>query len=191
MIIGITGNKGTGKDTIANHLQANYGFTKVGFADSLYEAVCALFDTDQASAERWKNDANIYVAIQNEWPLVSRNPPLSFREFLQRMGTEVGRNIFGENFWVDQLASRIMTDEKNYVIKDVRFLNEAKMVDDFAGCIWRVIRPGYNGDDHVSETQMTDISVEMEIQNAGEIHLLYEAVDEIMENYYGYERISA
>ena len=77
-----------------------------------------------------------------------------YRELLQRMGTEVGRELYGENFWVDRVLSQIKTYEHideavtnfggevvydgraNYVITDVRFPNEANAVQSVGGKIY-------------------------------------------------------
>lgn len=191
MIIGITGQKGAGKDTIADYLVSEYGFIKVGFADALKGAVAQLFILTDEQVERFKeNDAITIWANSKDFPLVSLTTPLTMRIILQRMGTEVGRELFGENFWVHLLAAKI-DKVQNYVIKDVRFENEADMVENFAGHMWRVLRPGYEGDDHASEQEQRNLRVEMEIWNGSDINSLHKAVDEIMEVGYGFQRVSS
>jgi hypothetical protein len=198
MIIGITGQKNAGKDTIGDYLVENYGFTKMSFAEPLKMAAAILLNTDLESIERWKNEnKNVCVVPgampdgKNEVtitvPLVTANYPITVRHFLQRMGTEVGRGLFGKDFWVHQLARKIdVTRGANTVICDVRFQNEADAVDHWSGHLWRVIRPGTEGDLHKSEIEQNDIKVHFEINNNGEIHTLYEAIDELMEDEYGF-----
>ena len=42
MIIGLSGKAGSGKDTIADYLVTNYGYTKFALADAVREAVFIL-----------------------------------------------------------------------------------------------------------------------------------------------------
>ena len=117
------------------------------------------------------------------------------RTILQRMGTDVGREIIHHDLWTHLLAERMGRDT-DYVIRDVRFDNEAEMLYQVAlnfdvdATIWRVIRPGYEGDSHASEAGIHDDWVRMEIHNNGTLPWLYNAVDEIMEVQYGRKRVS-
>ena len=191
MIIGLTGQLQSGKDTVADHLVENYGFIKLGFADSLKEAVATLFDMSVEQVDRYKDDGvTCYWAGPKEWPLVSKTLGINMRAILQRMGTEVGRELFGSNFWVEMLERKLGANG-NYVIKDVRFKNESEAVYLWGGEMWRVLRPGFEGDTHASEIEQQSLRVDMEISNEGTLEWLYNAVDEIMEVHYGRKRISA
>ena len=46
-IIGLCGNKGSGKDTFANYLVETEGYIKVAFADYIREALKILFDWNE------------------------------------------------------------------------------------------------------------------------------------------------
>lgn len=160
MIIGLTGKKQAGKDTVADYLVENYGFTKIGFADQLYEAVCVLFDITREQADRWKVDgASVYWAYKHQWPSVTLTNPLSMREILQRFGTEVGREVFGEHFWVERFIERYFDKlseeafgQAKFVVRDVRFNNEALALNELGADIWHVSRPDTDdGDTHESE----------------------------------------
>jgi hypothetical protein len=90
-----------------------------------------------------------------------------YRRLLQVMGTEVGRDMFGDNFWVDQ-ALREVQDDDLAVFTDCRFPNEAQAIKDRGGVVWRVERPGFgpvNG--HASETSLDDWDFDGIIQNNG------------------------
>ena len=104
---------------------------------------------------------------------------LSWREFLQRFGTEMGREVLGPDFWVEQFADRYLAYEEHmpdntlYVVRDVRFNNEAELITDYAGDIWQVHRPGYEGDEHVSEAGINENYIRGDIGNDGTIEELH------------------
>jgi len=59
--------------------------------------------------------------------------------------------MFGEDFWVEQAAKR-MREGGPFVIPNVRFPNEMRMVRDHSGVIVRVDRPGVGPvNDHISD----------------------------------------
>ena len=48
-------------------------------------------------------------------------------------------------------------EQRDWVITDVRFPDEAQAIKDWGGVLWRVDRPGLvGGDGHASETAMDD-----------------------------------
>lgn len=104
MIIGLTGLKGSGKDTVAAYLIKEYGFERRAFADPLKRSIAALFDIEFADIEKMKNDPNSRVEI-----ITHRDggrefgKSFLFRQILQRYGTEAHGEIpeFGTDFWVD------------------------------------------------------------------------------------------
>lgn len=152
MIIGLSGYARTGKDTIANFLIENYGFTRMAFADPIREALLSL-------------NPSVSIADMSHVPLSSAVKSMGWeavkdlspevRELLQRMGTEVGRNLFGENFWVDLLMKRAIDLGTNIVIPDVRFSNEADAIRSWNGEVWRINRPGSEPvNSHLSEVEL-------------------------------------
>lgn len=150
-IIGLSGYARAGKDTVASILRED-GWTRIAFADKLKEAVYQLdplIEYDITLQELWDSDLD---AAQNWEDLKQQYAEV--RRMLQRMGTEVGRNLFGENFWVNQGMASIKEDGK-YVFTDCRFPSEAQAVRGHGGVLWRIERPGYGPvNNHPSETSL-------------------------------------
>jgi hypothetical protein len=192
VIIGLTGKKGAGKDTVADYLVEHYGFQKVGFSDALYEAVCGLWGVSLEQALEFKQTAT--VGIRDTWDedkvQLIRN--YTWREFLQRFGTEMGRAVFGEDFWIEVFEDRylepgkILGEDHNFVVRDVRFNNEAEMLYDYVAEIWCVQRPDMDdGDDHASESGIDEKWIRGDIGNDGTIEELHILLDEWMLAAYG------
>jgi len=157
-IVGFTGAKYAGKDTAARALVSG-GFVKVSFAGPMKLMVGELMKYRGAT-----NDA-IWEALegsQKETPckFLSGQTP---RRVLQTIGTEWGRDMLTQSFWLDAFQDRVQAiREKPYssrgiVVTDVRFDNEAQMILDQGGQVYRVVRPGLAGGDvHVSEKGVSD-----------------------------------
>lgn len=177
MIIGISGYARTGKDEIAKVLVEEFGFERLAFADKLRECVYAL---NPIVAYDWDLASPIYlseVIDKYGWDGVkSSRYGIEVRRLLQRFGTEVGRNILGENIWVD--ATFMVTDvTKNYIVTDCRFRNEAMGILRQGGKMWRVNRPGVGPvNDHISETGLDNFSFDAVIENDGALTDLAESV---------------
>jgi hypothetical protein len=174
MIIGLSGYAQTGKDTIANHLVNKYGFTRVAFADPIREAVYKLDPKVRLSES---TGVSIKHAVDSMgWENV-KVLSSDARELLQRMGTEVGREIFGENFWVDQAMRKALEYDK-VVITDVRYPNELEAILGHSGTVWRVIKDDTGAvNRHPSETALDSYQFEYMIFNNDTIESLYESVD--------------
>ena len=105
---------------------------------------------------------------------------VSARHMMQTLGTEWGRACIHPDFWVmiaRAQTERIMADGRSVVIDDVRFPNEAAMIRDLGGELWRIDRPGiaYDGD-HSSEGGLEDIIPHQVIINDGTITQLKEKI---------------
>ncbi len=152
MIIGLSGYARTGKDTVANFLIEKYGFSRMAFADSIRDALLAL--NPSITLADMTNVPLSSAVRKMGWETVKDLSP-EVRELLQRMGTEVGRNLFGENFWVDLLLKKALDLGTNIVIPDVRFTNEADAIRSWNGEVWRINRPGTEPvNSHSSETDL-------------------------------------
>ncbi len=153
-IVGLAGFARTGKDTIADELIDVHGFTKISFASPMrwaLEALNPIIRYDLGSYVRLQDVIKIYG-----WDGYKESPyGAEIRALMQRFGTEVGREIFGQDFWIEQ-AFRIANQYDKVVFSDVRFINEAEAIKSVGGEVWRVERPGVGpANGHKSETELT------------------------------------
>ena len=174
MIIGLSGYAQTGKDTIANHLVEHHGFTRVAFADPIREAVYAL-DPSINDIPELQGISLQWIVDRMGWDFVKVDSPQT-RRLLQRFGTEVGRNLWGENFWVDK-AMATASKHDRVVITDVRYPNEYQAIKDAGGNVWRVEKPGIQAiNAHASETALDGFFFDQIILNKGTVENLKENV---------------
>lgn len=167
-LVGIAGRAGAGKTTAAGMIP---GAAVVQLADPLYQAVAAMLGLPEAMLrDRAIKDKPL--------PGIGKSP----RQLLQTLGTEWGRETVSATFWVDLARERIgrLFDAGvgTIAIADVRFANEAQMVRDLGGTVWRIVR-GTDPvvmDDHASEAGIPAELVDAEIDNAGTLEELRQSV---------------
>jgi len=167
MIIGLSGYAQSGKDTVAELLCLNYGYKRVSFADPMREALMRL--NPIVGHEPLAHLVNDYG-----WDVAKANPEV--RRLLQVFGTEVGRSLFGETFWIDQAFKRAEEYER-VVFSDVRFPNEATAIQARGGDVWRINRHNHapvNG--HKSEHAMDMFMFKHVLYNDGTIDDLSDEV---------------
>jgi len=171
MIIGVSGYAQAGKDTFADILVAHYGFKKISFADKLRECLAALNPVVDVEGKysRPPHLMRYNEAIAHYGYPVAKSLFPEIRVLLQRFGTEVGRDLLGNDVWVEAFLESINYDlNQNIVIPDVRFKNEAEMITYYRGHVVRVVRPDvFRINDHPSEDQ--DFKVDTIIHNDGNI----------------------
>lgn len=176
--IGLSGYARSGKDTVAAHLIENHGYTRVAFADSIREALYRL--NPKISMDLVSGFIGIRHAVDMfGWDEVKEQVPEA-RNLLQRLGTEVGRDMFGSDFWVEDAMNRI-EDGSKVVFTDVRFPNEADAIRSLGGRIYRVEREGVGATNgHVSEVALDDYNFDGRIDNNATIEVLYERLENIL-----------
>jgi hypothetical protein len=102
------------------------------------------------------------------------------------MGTEVGRNIFGENCWIDIAQRKIeaLPPGSKVVITDIRFPNEAEWVKAQGGEVWEILREGVGPvNDHASDQKLDGSLIERTFYNDSTISYLEERVDANIKNF--------
>lgn len=155
MLFGMAGLKGAGKDTAADVLVNEYGFTKVAFADSLRQLLLILDPIVWANPDEAGMTVRLSeVVFAFGWDY-SKRTYTEVRRLMQIFGTEVGRNSISENLWVDVLVQNypdIGDFNSKYVIIDCRFPNEAEFIYELGGEVIWVDRPGLTSDGHESES---------------------------------------
>jgi dephospho-CoA kinase len=173
-ILGLSGYAQSGKDTIADYLVKNYGYTKISFADPIRKALYTLNPKIDIADMR---GVPLSAAVDGlGWENVKADSP-DTRELLQRMGTEVGRDLFGKDFWVNQAILKAREHDK-VVFADVRFQNEVEAILGHSGAVWRVSKPDVEAvNRHVSETALDNYNFKKQIHNIGSLEDLYQIVD--------------
>jgi hypothetical protein len=174
-VLGLSGWARSGKDTVADYLVEHAGYTKVSFAQTIRDALVALDPEIRVDGAL----CNLKQVEVIGWEALKDLSP-SIRPLLQRMGTEVGRQMFGEDFWVDAAINRI-PDGSKVVFADVRYPNEAKAIKVLGGEVWRIERPGIGpANDHESEHALNDYEFDRVLTNAFDVSSIYAKVQEIV-----------
>tara|TARA_B100000963_G_C22620333_1_gene669609 strand:+ start:1265 stop:1876 length:612 start_codon:yes stop_codon:yes gene_type:complete len=157
MIIGICGLIGCGKGTVGDILVENHGFTKLSFADKLKDGVATVFNWDRAMLEGDTVESREWRETQDDFWTKETGRTITPRLVLQEFGTDCMRNGFDNGIWVSLVKQELVRNpNKNFVIPDVRFPNEANMIKSIHGEVWRVRR----GQDPVWMRMYQDIGVE-------------------------------
>lgn len=175
--IGFCGSAGAGKSTAAEHLMLRWQFQRVRFAGPLKAMMLALgLDPAQVDGDRKEEPSAL---------LCGRTP----RQAMQWLGTEWGRNLIGEGFWIAAWHAATQAGHLQHpwhghvpliVADDVRFANEAKAIRDRGGLVVRIERPGAgsaSGGDHASERM--DFVPDRIIRNTGDIVAFRRAIDDL------------
>lgn len=170
VLVAFAGYKTSGKDAAASVLIEEYGFKKITLADPVRDLAYAINPIVEVDCDVtvWTGpdsyggtdfDHEIqYVRLQHlidslGWDYCKNEYP-EVRRLLQAVGTEGGRTLFGQDFWVEQLAKRVpdLDDpESRYVLTDARFENEGRLAQRYGRLIW-IDRPGLKSDGHASES---------------------------------------
>lgn len=165
MLIGLSGHKGAGKDTVAQILVEKYNFERRAFADKIKESASAIFAVPDPSLwDEYKND-DLNSSVTLEFGNGKFVCHMLIRQFLQRYGTEAHRDIFGEDFWIDMTLKDIYPKTKNYVIADCRFPNELKAIKQLGGQIVKVIGEEAEEDLHPSEAKVDHSFIDYYLYN--------------------------
>lgn len=157
LIIGLAGKMGVGKNYIADELhkileKKGIHVIKIAFADQLkINCIC-----------KYNIPFNeVYTGEKNN----------KIRTLLQKTGTEEGRDVYGENIWINYIDTWIKVLAKGslnkivFIITDVRFKNEADYIKKNQGKVINIIAPLRNKNrlmteksdaNHLSEIDLDD-----------------------------------
>ncbi len=178
MMIALVGKAGSGKSLSAKYLCDNYDFTELTFSSALKNMAHILgFEHKQ-----------IY-GTQSEKEEINSMWNVSGRTFLQKLGTEFGRQFInelfpeakmGNNLWIRLLEKSINETKTNIVVSDCRFLNEAKMLREKGFLIVKIDRHTEHTNNHASETELDSIEYDYIIDNKTTIDNLYKQLDNLL-----------
>lgn len=186
MIIGISGRIGSGKDTLAKFIQALDSSWEVKkFAGKLKQIASLLTGVPVKAFESQSFKKEIMPAVWGG---------MTYREFLQKLGTDAIRDGLHTNTWVNalfadyKLIPRGGDDQPapfvsypNWLITDVRFPNEAEAVKKYGGIMVRLKRNELPAAGlHPSETALDDYPFDLVIDNNGDLDKLRRAAHSIL-----------
>ena len=152
MIIGLTGAKGCGKSSVARIINRLHDFEHISFATPIKDMLRVL-----GLGDAELNDPTIKEIPLDEY---GKTP----REMMQSLGTEWGRMLISGGVWISALRKQLKP-QKNYVIDDVRFENEARFVRERGAVIHVERNRLINNDTHISEAGIDDDLIDATIKN--------------------------
>ena len=173
MIISISGKKESGKNTVASIFQLlkSEGYIETGriYNEPYIQTVERMIKQNLATpllelSSDWKQVSFAYkikqcVALITGCKVSNLDNPefkkklwngVSYREMMQKLGTEVGRNIYTD-IWVRGLLDEY-TEDKNWIITDTRFPNEVQALRELGAIFVKVeCTSDIHTDEHISE----------------------------------------
>ena len=175
VVVAFSGYGRSGKDSCAQHLVNLHGFERIAFADALKDVLYALNPVVLVGSGRRVR------AVVDAGGWEGAKEITEIRELLQRLGTEAGRKILGDNIWIDTAFRRATSDR--IAVSDCRFPNEAEAVKAMGGYVFRVERPGITAvNAHVSERALDDFkSFDGVINNDGTLGELGKEIDNALD----------
>ncbi len=204
ILIGLGYKKRSGKDTVADMLVKDHGFTKVSFAEplkDLCEAILLLrtrdfkglhgelfgwyqeYDASYFGGENFADDmVELILAETLKDPtLFDLDEAGKPRKLLQFVGTDCLRKR-DESFWINVLFSQNLPDR--VVITDVRFPNELAAIKNYKGSTVLINRDTGLSDTHSSENMLINATWDYIIDNNGSLKDLETQVTDLIEEIY-------
>lgn len=169
-LIVIGGYVFSGKDAVANILVEEVGWYKTYMSKPLENALLTLDPYIPVNVAKTEVPLR-YSAVHASVGYDESKKIDEVRRLLQTLGTEVGRNMFGPDSWLN-LVSKEVTEQlyqgRNVVVTGVRYPNEMARFKDFeAKSLW-VERPGVTAvNAHSSENTLIPNDFDMCCYNSG------------------------
>lgn len=154
-IVFITGNIGSGKSYLANHLVSKENFKLLKFAGPIKEMLKTLGLSESQIEGDDKN--------QNSDLLCGNSP----RYAMQTLGTEWGRTLIGKSIWSNIIMDKIEESTDHIVCDDLRFISEYEDMLYLNPTIIRVYDKKTRNNDltHGSESEINEIPADLIIEN--------------------------
>ena len=137
-VIGLSGKAQSGKDYIYSHYLNPNGWFQVSLA--------------------WHFKADLIGKGVITFDEAFKTKPPHVRTMLQMVGTELGRNVYGQKVWCNTLKAWMDMFSYHwgvhkFVIPDIRFVNELEMLEDFNGLKIRIKAPERSASSILDTTQ--------------------------------------
>lgn len=180
-IIGLTGKKFHGKDTVAKiiHKYASNKIVCLSFAKPIKQALSFI----HVIPMNYFDDPELKEKPLEDWEGITP------RQLAQWLGTDVYRDQFSRDIWLKNMELRIAKYSKDpdclIIITDCRFDNEAEFIKKLGGMIWMVdasMRVPDSDDIHSSENGVHPSWVDQFLDNNGSYEDLDLQINAIFNN---------
>lgn len=175
-VVLLAGYARAGKDTVARYMKNRYLYRPMKFAGPLYDMVIAMYhqivhEVSPAYIEARKQE-------------VAPGTTLTWRELMQTLGTEWGRDMLGADIWCNLAAETAYAYRpQNIVFSDARFFSEYERLQQDERFDVRLLYIARDDNApqmaHRSEQEIGQLRrlADFEIENNSDIPALYEQVD--------------
>jgi len=170
MLIGIAGKKQSGKSSVANYLVQTHGFVRIRFAGPLKDMMRALGLSEEEIDGKMKEKPSKILGGQTP------------RYAMQTLGTEWGRHMIHPGIWTESWFHKYeaaLALGMDVVVDDVRFSNEAALIQHLDGRIVNIFRPITKDLTDMHASEQFDFQSHWELLNTGDLPELYRKVEDI------------
>lgn len=173
-LISFSGYATAGKDAAADSLVQLLGFVKTYMSKPLEQALLTLdpwVPSEHSSIDHsdWMRYSELHALVGYDES--KKNPEV--RRLLQSLGTEIGRNMFGEDTWLDlafKEIAELREDGLSVCLTGVRYFNELTRVREADGISVWVDRPGVEAvNTHSSEHTLSAADCDFVVVNGGDL----------------------
>lgn len=172
-LIVVGGYATSGKDAVANILVDRLGWYKTYMSKPLEQALLALDPWVPWLGEKprpdsyWVRYSELHARVGYDES--KKNPEV--RRLLQALGSEVGRDLMGENVWLNKVLEEVneqLEIDKNVVVTGIRYPNEMRAFKALSGESLWVTRPGVQAvNTHSSDNTLTQLDFDILCENTG------------------------
>lgn len=184
-LIALLGQKRSGKDTVADILVANHGYTKLAFADSLRELL--LLINPLVPNPAWTGGGPCYLKLAvvirlYGWEGWKTRDEDSYRQILRSHGHESVSKLMPTYFSaiLEKRMVALLAAGQPVVVSDIRFPEELALMEVYGAMTVRVTSSSLPIDTHVSETGLADVPVDVTLRNDGSLADLSDAVSRLV-----------
>lgn len=180
-LIGLCGDIGSGKSTVAEYLMQSHGYRRKSFAAALKHTVLDVFGPLGMQS---RHVFGTQEDKDEQLPgIVNANGAQTGRRILQHIGTE-GFRFVDPDVWVKHLLGSLEMDGGRSVVEDVRFPNEVVAIHDYRGTVIEVRKVG--GPEHAAHGHASDTAWKTSrrdytvLSEHGDLATLFAQVDAIV-----------
>lgn len=187
LLIALSGRAESGKSTVADYLERQYGYKIVALGNIIREQ----FTGWRPSRKKGVTPPN----VMHVWEDIQRRPNLLYskptdsdlRMALQYFSDEMV--LADRRHWIKALAKEIKIDDPvRVVLSSIRLPQEFDFVRANRGHVWRVIRSGHKTEGawkkHPTETSLDGAPFNAYVANNSKIEDLYQTVDALVRGFY-------